>query len=79
MLAGTVSYTAEVSTWRNQRGELWAPGDTVKVQAPGAMIYDAYDFLIRSITFRRQDSATLSLVLPESFDGGTPGRMPWES
>jgi prophage tail gpP-like protein/phage tail protein X len=79
MLASTVSYSAEVSTWRNQLGGLWAPGDTITVQAPGAMIYSSYDFMIRSVTFRRQDSATLSLVLPESFDGTTPRTMPWQS
>lgn len=78
MLASAVEYSVEVSTWRNEAGGLWQPGDTVTVTAPGAMIYQPYDLLIRSVTFRRQDSATLTLVLPESFSGGTPEAMPWQ-
>lgn len=78
MLASSVEYSVEVSTWRNEAGGLWEPGDTVTVTAPGAMIYQPYNFLIRSVTFRRQDVATLVLVLPESFAGGVPARLPWQ-
>ena len=80
MFANMVSYTLELPTWRDPQGELWAPNTTVKLQAPGAMIYTSYEFVIRSVEFNRSNSETakLNLVLPGAFSGETPETLPWD-
>ena len=81
MFGNMVSYSVDVATWRDARGNLWEPNTMVSLLAPGAMIYKATKFLIRSIVLRkgpRSETATLSLVLPGSFSGKAPGALPWE-
>lgn len=81
MYANTVSYSLKVNTWRDPLGALWEPNTFVKVQAPGAMIYEEYPLLIRSVEYSRTDSeltATLELVLPGAFNGELPDFMPWD-
>ena len=81
MLAGAVTVNAEVATWRNPAGALWERGATVRIEAPGAMIYRATDMLIRQVQFssdERQNTAKLSLVLPGSFSGDLPAVLPWQ-
>lgn len=81
MLANMVSYTVQVTTWRDLAGNLWKPNTTLMLTAPGAMIYSEYEFLIRSVEFRRDAGAvgaTLNLVLPEAFSDKIPERMPWD-
>lgn len=80
MYANAVGYTITVTTWRTNSGKLFAPGMTVRVTAPGAMVYNPYDFLVRRVTLVRSskgEGAQLDLVLPGSFSGEAPGRMPW--
>ena len=81
MFANTVSYSLTVPTWRDPSGKLWQPNTTLKLQAPGAMIYSSYEFLIRSIEFNRNsnsETATLNLVLPGAFSGELPKALPWD-
>lgn len=81
MFANMVAYVAEVSTWRTATGQLWAPGQTVEVTAPDAMVYGPYMLIIRSVEFSRksaQEGASLTLVLPEAFNGNMPARLPWD-
>ena len=81
MLGGSASYTIDVSTWRDPGGALWAPGTTVRLTAPDAMIYGAYDFIVESVEFSRgskSESAALSLVIPGTFSGEIPGALPWD-
>lgn len=81
MFANAAPYTAEVTSWHTPDGELWAPGDTVTVHAPDAMIYKPYDFVIRQVTLTRrasEEAATLALVLPGSLAGKSPKEMPWD-
>lgn len=81
MYANMASYSVAVNTWRDAKGRLWAPNTTLKLTAPDAMIYDEYEFIIRSIVFERdgkKESAQLDLVLPESFNGGAPESLPWD-
>jgi prophage tail gpP-like protein len=81
MFANAVGYSVNVATWRDTAGTLWTPNTTIKLQAPGAMIYNEYEFLIRSVRLSREadnEQATLSLVLPGSFEGVVPGAMPWD-
>ncbi|MCH9837700.1 hypothetical protein K0U83_18705 [bacterium] len=81
MYGNMVAYSVEVSTWRDPQGELWAPNTTVKLEAPGAMVYSSYELVVRSVSFERdaeRELATLDLVLPGSFQGKPPERMPWD-
>ena len=54
----------------------------MSLNAPNAMVYGEFEFLIRTVTFHQDaenSSATLDLVLPGSFGGAdTPDRLPWE-
>ena len=80
MFGNMVAYSVSVNTWRDAQGALWAPNTTVKLLAPGAMVYESYEFIIRSIRFRRSDNkekAVLDLVLPGSFSGKVPEVLPW--
>lgn len=81
MFADIVSYDLPVPTWRDSKGELWIPNTTITLKAPGAMVYSEYEFLIRSVTLTKtvdSETASLNLVIPESFNGKIPERLPWE-
>lgn len=81
MLGNMAGYTIEVSTWRDSNGALWSPNTTLRLSAPDAMIYDYYDFEIKSVDFSQdaeEESATLTLALPGSFSGEPPEVFPWE-
>lgn len=81
MFADAASYTVDVATWRNANDTLWAPGDTVQLNAPAAKVFGFFSFLIRSVTFTATPTgrtASLQLVLPTSFSGQIPERMPWD-
>lgn len=81
MFGNMVSYSVSVATWRDPNGKLWEPNTTVKLQAPEAMIYDEYEFVIRSVEFNREralETATLNLVIPGSFSGKVPEVLPWD-
>lgn len=80
MFAGAASYSVTVATWRDAGGALWAPNSTVTLEAPDAMVYSAYSFIIRSVAFTRDrasESAALSLVMPGAFSGKIPEDLPW--
>lgn len=75
------TFTATVSTWRDSNGELWKPNTKLKVRAPDAMIYDYYEFEIKSVDLSQdeiEETATLTLALPGSFNGEPPEEFPWE-
>lgn len=81
MFANMVSYTVGLSTWRTPGGELWRPNTTVRLRAPGAMVYSSYEFEIRSVRFTRTESsetAELNLILPGSYAGAIPEALPWD-
>lgn len=83
MVASVATYTVEdLPTWRDPSGKLWAPNTTVTLIAPGAMIYQETELLIRHVTLKQtggEERATLDLVLPGSFGGEFPKRLPWAS
>ncbi len=61
---------------------VWERNTTVKVFAPNAMIYHAYEFLIRTVTLRqtaKSETADLELVMPGAFSGEAPTELPWIS
>lgn len=81
MYGNMASYSVRVATWRDPNGNLWEPNTLIKLLAPDAMIYDEYEFIIRSIEFTRDratETATLNLVIPGSFSGKTPETLPWD-
>lgn len=81
MFGSMASYAVRVSTWRDANGALWAPNTTVTLEAPDAMVYSEYSFIVRSVAFDRDGSsetATLDLVIPGSFSGQQPEALPWE-
>lgn len=81
MFGNMASYSVTVATWRDPSGNLWEPNTTINVTAPDAMIYNAYEFILRSVQFDRDaqsETATLDLVLPGAFSGKIPEVLPWE-
>lgn len=81
MYANAVGYTAEVATWRDAFGDVWAPNTTVSLFAPGAMIYKPFDFVVRSVTLNKNaesETASLDLMLPGSFTPENVGGLPWD-
>lgn len=80
MFASAASYSVKVATWRDPKGRLWEPNTFINLEAPDAMVYESYKFIIRSIVFERDrasEKATLNLVLPGSFSGEIPESLPW--
>jgi prophage tail gpP-like protein len=82
MVASCASYSIEdLPSWRDPKGALWAPNTTVTLLAPEAMIYTETEFLIRTVTLRQSpesETASLLLVLPGTFGGALPSRLPWD-
>ena len=81
MFGNMAKYSVQLDTWRTPDGRLWAPDMTVRLTAPGAMIYQPYNFIVRSVVFNQKTNsrtATLDLVLPGSFAGGIPETLPWD-
>lgn len=81
MFANAISYSITVSTWRDSAGNLWAPNTIIRLKAPGAMIYNHYNFLVRKVKFKNNSAgnvAELSLVLPGAFSGKIPKGLPWD-
>lgn len=83
MFANVASYRVDLATWRDPQGDLWEPNTTVSLDAPNAMIYGPFEFLIRTVTLHQDaenSSASLDLVLPGTFGGGLSAldRLPWE-
>ena len=82
MYGSMASYSVRVATWRDPNGNLWEPNTLIKLLAPDAMIYNEYEFIIRSIEFTRDratETATLNLVIPGSFSGKIPETLPWDA
>ncbi len=81
MFGNAFSVSVEVPTWRDPSGKLWHANTTVKLKAPDAMVYTDYEFIARTVSFRKNanaQTATLSLVLPGAFSGEVPATMPWD-
>ena len=81
MFANMVSYRLRVNTWRDPAGNSWASNTTIKLTAPDAMIYNPYEFLIRTVEREKasdKKTAVLTLVLPGVFRGEIPESLPWE-
>lgn len=81
MFGNMVSYSVRVATHRDPSGNRWAANTSIMLRAPDAMIYNDYEFIIRSVEFDKDaktETATLNLVLPGSFSGKIPNNLPWD-
>lgn len=81
MFGNMVSYVVEVPTWVDPNNQLWTPNTTVTLYAPGAMVYNQVELLVRDVILRaKADSVTasLGLVLPGAFTGEQPEVLPWD-
>ena len=81
MYGNMASYNVKVPTWFTPGGQLWSPNSTIKITAPKAMVYNEYEFIIRSVELQRTaqtEVTSLELVLPGAFSGEIPVSLPWE-
>lgn len=82
MFGNMASWTLEdLPTWRDPGGQIWAPNTTVKLTAPGAMIYRRTELLVRTVELEQtatKEWAVLGLMLPGAFSGKAPQFLPWE-
>ncbi len=81
MFGSMVSYSVRVATHRDPAGNRWESNKTLILRAPDAMVYNDYEFVIRSVEFEKDDkteTAILNLVLPGSFSGEIPDKLPWD-
>lgn len=76
--AQSASYTVKVGTWRDPQGALWRPNTKVTINAPQAMVYSDYDFLVRTVTLAEDYTSTLNVTIPEAFTSEQPTRLPWD-
>ena len=79
MFASAIKYRANVQGLRDERGDVWKPNTFINLTAPGVMINKETTFLIKSVDLDRgsSDTASLSLVLPEAYQGKIPATLPW--
>ena len=82
MFADVVSYNVPgIPTWRDPQDELWTPNTTITLNAPGAMIYNEFEFLVRQVVLKRtkeEQVASLNVVFPGAFEGEAPDEFPWD-
>ncbi len=80
MFADSLSYRVTMVGSRDVHGELWEANTRVRLLAPGAMIREETEFLIRVVELEGdalKQMTVLTCVLPESFDGQVPQVLPW--
>jgi prophage tail gpP-like protein len=81
MFANCVSYVVDIPSWNDPSGRRWQPNTTLNMLFPSAMIYNRTELLVRDVFLRANKdarTASLGLVLPGSFSGKIPDRLPWE-
>ena len=82
MYGNSAAYTVEeIPTWRDQSGDLFRPNTTVNLTAPGVMVYEKTEMLVRHVHFVAEpevSTTALNLVLPGAFSGEQPERAPWD-
>lgn len=82
MFANCVSWTIpDIPGWRDPNDRVWEPNTTVTVHAPGAMIYQETELLIKTVKLKRAPdgwTSSLELALPGAFNGKAPETLPWD-
>lgn len=80
MIGNAIGYTIEVQGLRDERGKVWKANTNINLTAPGAYVNNETTFVIKNLTLAKADSetTTMNLVLPESYSGEIPARLPWD-
>lgn len=80
MFANTIKYSAFVQGLRDERGDVWKQNTNINLTAPGAYVNNETTFVIKNLTLAKADdeTTTMNLVLPESYSGEIPARLPWD-
>jgi len=80
MFGNMVAYVVKVPTWHDPNEVLWQPNTTATLLAPGAMVYNKTELLLRDVILKASQAevtASLGLVLPGAFNGKQPEVLPW--
>lgn len=81
MFANMLTYIVSVASWIDINRKLWEPNTTISLLAPQVMIYNKYDFIVRSVEFTKDaksESAVIELIPPGGFSGKIPEKLPWD-
>jgi len=81
MLGKAISWGITLQGWRDPNGDIWKPNQIIKMTAPGLMVYNASELLIKDVVLTRtptKDTTVMKLVLPGAYSGKIPEVLPWE-
>lgn len=80
MIANAMKYSISVQGLRDEHGRIWETNTYINLTAPGAYVNNETTFIIKNLTLAKYDSeiTTMNLVLPESYSGEIPKRLPWD-
>ncbi|MCK5613150.1 hypothetical protein KAR91_65355, partial [Candidatus Pacearchaeota archaeon] len=80
MIANAIKYSISVQGLRDERGEIYKPNTYINLTAPEAYINNETKFVVQNLNLAKSDSEvpTMNLVLPESYTGEIPKRLPWD-
>lgn len=81
LFAEIVTASADLSVWQNDMGQLYRPGQHVKIKSEEDRVYNPFEFLVAMVTFRKDAesmTANLNLVMPGVYSGEIPKVMPWQ-
>lgn len=80
MIANAIKYSISVQGLRDEHGQVYKPNTYINLTAPKAYINNETKFTIKSLNLAKSESeiTTMELVLPESYTGEIPSRLPWD-
>lgn len=81
MIGNSISYSISVVGWRDAWGLIWKPNTLINLQAPHAMIYNRYRFLVKSVELEgtaKAKTASIILVPTGAYSGEIPESLPWD-
>lgn len=76
-----VNVVLTVEGWRKSDNKLWVANEIIDYVNPADMIYRKTNFLVRQVRYLKNENAqttTLTLALPESYNGNSLEVFPWE-
>jgi len=80
-IAEAITVPLQVEGWRDPNRKLWSVNTLLNLTAPSIMIYKPFTFLIKSVTFKRDDNkdiTELALTIPGAYSGKLPEAYPWD-
>jgi prophage tail gpP-like protein len=79
-ICASFSASVGVSGWRRSDGKRWSPRDAVSLVAPGALLATESEYVAAGVSLKMDESgrsASLRLVLPETYSTAEPKEEPW--